>query len=504
MAFDVQSAKKAGYSDDEILNHLTESRKFDVQGALNSGYTKQEIINHLAGSAPMPQPAKKPEMKSGLSGVAQVIGESGALNSKDYQAYQKSSQGLADMNLKLIQAIRKNKALGKDTSKLEQQLRANGDNTTTFNDIAPSAKKSNEQLVGDLAQTASYLAIPLGASSVAGRIGMGTAIGALSGGGNAMSENKSPEMVLSDTIKGASIGAVISGAFEALGYGLRKMASSRAVLNKTANTYNKELQPKASEITQQIEKTPAGEAFKTIGSKIRDEVGSNGKPLYVGTYQTMNDTAKNTIKTKGDELLNLLKPYDSTVKINRNEVAGDIITQLQDAMGTLKKSEIKVVENEVKRIAEKEINPTQALAYKRLYDSKIPDSFWTDTGDRTKAIAVQARYILRDNLRKLINEKTGNEAIKALNQSMGLAMDVRHLTSAQIALRSLEKIGAGGQGSISLFRAVYGTLIDDMLLNPAITTRISQGLKNMGKQGTGNIQTIKNIGKNLLINKSAK
>lgn len=56
--FDVDAARKAGYSDDEILQHLTASRGFDVQGALTGGYTKQEIINHLSSSPAMPAPNK--------------------------------------------------------------------------------------------------------------------------------------------------------------------------------------------------------------------------------------------------------------------------------------------------------------------------------------------------------------------------------------------------------------------------------------------------------------
>lgn len=50
--FDVKGARKAGYSDDEILSHLTQTRKFDVAGALKSGYSKPDVINHLATSAP--------------------------------------------------------------------------------------------------------------------------------------------------------------------------------------------------------------------------------------------------------------------------------------------------------------------------------------------------------------------------------------------------------------------------------------------------------------------
>lgn len=52
--FDVNAARQAGYSDDEILQHLTQSRNFDVQGALKAGYSTQDIIGHLA-TTPAPQ-----------------------------------------------------------------------------------------------------------------------------------------------------------------------------------------------------------------------------------------------------------------------------------------------------------------------------------------------------------------------------------------------------------------------------------------------------------------
>lgn len=49
-AFDVAAARNAGYTDDEILAHLTQSRNFDIAGALKSGYSKQDVINHLSNS----------------------------------------------------------------------------------------------------------------------------------------------------------------------------------------------------------------------------------------------------------------------------------------------------------------------------------------------------------------------------------------------------------------------------------------------------------------------
>ena len=45
--FDVDGARKAGYSEDEILSHLSQGSNFDVQGALGSGYSKGDVIDHL-------------------------------------------------------------------------------------------------------------------------------------------------------------------------------------------------------------------------------------------------------------------------------------------------------------------------------------------------------------------------------------------------------------------------------------------------------------------------
>jgi hypothetical protein len=47
MAFDIVGARKAGYSDDEIAQYLSEQKKFDYFGAVGAGYTSSEILNFL-------------------------------------------------------------------------------------------------------------------------------------------------------------------------------------------------------------------------------------------------------------------------------------------------------------------------------------------------------------------------------------------------------------------------------------------------------------------------
>jgi hypothetical protein len=47
--FDIDGARKAGYTDAEIADHMARSAGFDAAGAKKSGYSDGEIIAHLAG-----------------------------------------------------------------------------------------------------------------------------------------------------------------------------------------------------------------------------------------------------------------------------------------------------------------------------------------------------------------------------------------------------------------------------------------------------------------------
>jgi hypothetical protein len=49
--FDVQAARKAGYTDAEIADHLASQRGFDVGAARQSGYKDAEIVDHLVPPA---------------------------------------------------------------------------------------------------------------------------------------------------------------------------------------------------------------------------------------------------------------------------------------------------------------------------------------------------------------------------------------------------------------------------------------------------------------------
>ena len=68
MAFDVEGARKAGYSESEIVDFLSQDRKFDAAGARQSGHSDADILRHL--TAP-------PQRGFGES-AARVVGQVGA------------------------------------------------------------------------------------------------------------------------------------------------------------------------------------------------------------------------------------------------------------------------------------------------------------------------------------------------------------------------------------------------------------------------------------------
>jgi hypothetical protein len=75
MGFDVEGARKAGYSDAEILSHLAPQAKFDVGGARKAGYSETEILTYLAGQAPQPTGAPSQANPAWKETVHDIAGE---------------------------------------------------------------------------------------------------------------------------------------------------------------------------------------------------------------------------------------------------------------------------------------------------------------------------------------------------------------------------------------------------------------------------------------------
>lgn len=78
MPFDIEGARKSGYSDAEIADHLATQRKFDVAGARKAGYSDADILQHLSTfEAPKPVSANEAGLAAtsgGYSGMASLLG----------------------------------------------------------------------------------------------------------------------------------------------------------------------------------------------------------------------------------------------------------------------------------------------------------------------------------------------------------------------------------------------------------------------------------------------
>lgn len=68
MAFDVEGAKQAGYSDAEINSYLAKESNFDLRGARRAGYKDAEILKHLISVAPSKQKEPPPTVEPPKTG----------------------------------------------------------------------------------------------------------------------------------------------------------------------------------------------------------------------------------------------------------------------------------------------------------------------------------------------------------------------------------------------------------------------------------------------------
>jgi hypothetical protein len=67
MPFDIQGARKEGYSDSEITEFLAKENRFDLQGARKEGYSDSEILSHLTGTkAPTGYASKEEFLSEGV------------------------------------------------------------------------------------------------------------------------------------------------------------------------------------------------------------------------------------------------------------------------------------------------------------------------------------------------------------------------------------------------------------------------------------------------------
>jgi hypothetical protein len=461
-----------------------------------------QLFNDKNTQTPTPQPTDKTSfLKGEITGQPQKTGFFGSLfqetlGSKGVAGFVQNVAKTHSQGAILKESSALNESLGnlaKMTTDAIKKLRTMTDpnakarlqklidsNVQTLKDAGADVSALEKQVVtpGQMAattlRTIATLA-PVGKGlSVAQRIGVGGAQGLAYGASTPIEQGANA----TEVAKGAAIGGITglgtSAILEGIGAGLRKFANSEKIQKRTASTYNKELQPPVKDVSADIQN-----GFKTFGEQVANVTDEAGNPTYIGTYNQLLNKSKEELSTKGPQLESLIKQFDKTnpTTFNQGDIAQDIADQMSAIYGQLDKSQINKIKFEVSRMPKK-MNLWSIEEVKRMYDKLIPQSFWDklSLGDEASSFPSYVKYFLRNNARKVINETTNNPLIQKLNNELGVAMDVRGLAARQLAQRQLQKIsGSGG-----FFYKLIGRFIDDYIFNPAITTRLSRGVKALG------------------------
>jgi hypothetical protein len=90
MAFDIEGARRAGYSAGEIVGFLAQEQKFDADAARKAGYSDDELLSHLtqaetAPAAEAPSVGRQAARGLGL-GVRDVVEGAAAVPGLLYDA----------------------------------------------------------------------------------------------------------------------------------------------------------------------------------------------------------------------------------------------------------------------------------------------------------------------------------------------------------------------------------------------------------------------------------
>lgn len=416
----------------------------------------------------------------GLAGAAQLPGRTivSAMTAGADRGAAQSNEQLAKITTDLI---RKVNTMPDSDSRKAQLLQTIKENQGVLQRGKAESENLNQaqitpqQAMGTTLNAASTLATGARPVTAFGRILLGGTIGGLAGTGSALNENKSASEVAARGLVGGATGLAVSGALEGLGSALKFLSQSKNMQQRTGATYSKELQPPVKEVAQDIQR-----GWQTFGEQVADVVDDTGRPVYTGGYKTLLSKSRNEISTQGKKLTSKLKVWDSAnprTIIRREEVAGNIKKVMQDYYGQLKPSQIKAIDFEISRMP-KLMSIEQVEAAKRMFDNIIPESFWSKLEDPNLAFPSLIKYTLRDNARRLINEKTGDAGIQALNNRLSVAMDVRQLSAAQLAKRNIQKVS--DISGPNPFSYMLRKLWDDVIFNPAITTRTAQGMRRLG------------------------
>lgn len=210
MNFDIEAAKKEGYSDAEIADYLSKEQNFDIESARKQGYSDAELLQHFSGEQDKAVAADAPitsgfmmGLKDPITAGAQLLPRAGEfVTSLGYQAPNPVSDWFASEAQK-VDAIAKQEEAGYQATRR----------------VAGDAGFDPARLAGNIINPANV--VP-GALARGGAVAKSVATGAMSG---AMQPVVGDAPFAQEKLQQVATGAALGPAFQGVFAGLGKVGS---------------------------------------------------------------------------------------------------------------------------------------------------------------------------------------------------------------------------------------------------------------------------------------
>lgn len=307
-------------------------------------------------------------------------------------------KGQGEMQQKLINAIQKNRSIGKDTSRLESTLKMLTDSIAGTGNGAEDAlnpnKLTGKEVVGDALQLATTVAsvgsLPGAAKNVVtatgakagliegAKIGAKTGLlfGGATGASQALKNNKNLEDTVADTAKGALTGAVTGGIVSGLIGGVTGALNAKKA---------KDLLLKARSASTTAAGDVATDLKPSLTTTVKDKIKGDkvfGGMVKEAKKQGFNDAEINFLSTVSDQdKPTLKKMFDLTVKAQSDprqitragDILGDNVTNQVKQVVKLNREAGSLVDKTAKALRgqEVDISPLKEAITTKLDDLGI-------------------------------------------------------------------------------------------------------------------------------------
>lgn len=254
--FDIEGAKKAGYSDEEIIREMA-PKGFDVDGAMSAGYSAAEILSELSQSKPYDGPVSAPMAEDSAYNRAKKLKNTTVPELIMGSAPARFMQGLADYPMGLAQAVLQppkyapagsGPDLGIDPSRAITPIR---DVATAGHEAITNTLRQGDQMRSagreaygsdgmDLARMSGNISAGVGASknipianTLRGKAGQGAVLGGSFGGAAPTTSDDPNRERMINAMVGTTGGAAVPPVIAATGAGFRGAGNA---LKATART----------------------------------------------------------------------------------------------------------------------------------------------------------------------------------------------------------------------------------------------------------------------------